>query len=204
MQKRLRQTQFYATKPKIIILSYRSEDKSSADAGDGLAMPKRMGAEMRELVMVEDRSQLQLERNVWSSTGFKHVIKVGQKFQARLQVPGDGRGGSKKRRQHALPGLFDTAEDAAVMLAVTKRGFSSEGDGKVHSPLKQNKAHKSRAKPAKLSVPAQLAFEPVQSPVATAMAVPVPFWVQNAPVVAVTALPMQPLCSAPLLSEWCR
>ena len=169
-----------------------------------MAMPKRMGAEMRELVMVEDRSQLQLERNVWSSTGFKHVIKVGQKFQARLQVPGDGRGGSKKRRQHALPGLFDTAEDAAVMLAVTKRGFSSEGDGKVHSPLKQNKAHKSRAKPAKLSVPAQLAFEPVQSPVATAMAVPVPFWVQNAPVVAVTALPMQPLCSAPLLSEWCR
>ena len=112
-----------------------------------MAMPKRMGAEMRELVMVEDRSQLQLERNVWSSTGFKHVIKVGQKFQARLQVPGDGRGGSKKRRQHALPGLFDTAEDAAVMLAVTKRGFSSEGDGKVHSPLKQNKAHKSRTKP---------------------------------------------------------
>ena len=85
---------------------------------------------------------------MWSSTGFKHVIKVGQKFQARLQVPGDGRGGSKKRRQHALPGLFDNAEDAAVMLAVTKRGFSSEGDGKVHSPLKQNKAHKSRAKPA--------------------------------------------------------
>ena len=32
-------------------------------------MPKRMGAEMRELVMVEDRSQLQLERNVWSSYG---------------------------------------------------------------------------------------------------------------------------------------
>jgi hypothetical protein len=64
---------------------------------------------------------------------------------------------------HCLAGLFDNAEDAAVMLAVIKRGFSSEGDGKVHSPLKQNKAHKSRAKPAKPSVPAQLAFEPVQS-----------------------------------------
>ena len=38
--------------------------KSSANAGDGLAMPKRMGAEMHELIMVEDRSQLQLERNV--------------------------------------------------------------------------------------------------------------------------------------------
>ena len=56
-------------------------------------MPKRMGAEMADArahmqlinIMVEDRrrSQLQLERNVWSSTGFKHVIKVGQKFQAR-------------------------------------------------------------------------------------------------------------------------
>jgi hypothetical protein len=40
-----------------------------------VAMLKRMGAEMRELIMVEDRSQLQLERNVWSSTGFKHDIK---------------------------------------------------------------------------------------------------------------------------------
>ena len=90
------------------------------------------------------------------------------------------------------------------MLAMIKRSFSNVGDGKVHSPPKQNKAHKSRAKPAKPCVPAQLAFEPVQSPVATptAMAVPVPFWVQHALVVAVTALPMQPLCSAPLLSEW--
>jgi hypothetical protein len=149
---------------------------------------------MRELIMVEDRSQLQLERNVWSSTGFKHVIKVGQKFQARLQVPGDGRGGLKKRRQHALPGLFDNAEDAAVMLAMIKRSFtfSSEGDGNGCTPHRSRTRRTKAAlsKPAKPCVPAQLAFGPVQSPVATTMAVPVPFWVQNAPVVAVTALPM--------------
>ena len=63
------------------------------------------------------------------------------------------------------------------MLAVIKRGFRTatrvEGDGKTHSPPKQNKAHESRAKPAKPSVPAPLAFAPVQSPVATAIAVPV-------------------------------
>ena len=38
------------------------------------------------------------------------------------------------------------------MLALIKRGFRGDGDGKMHSPPKQNKAHKSRAKPR---VPAQ-------------------------------------------------
>ena len=97
-------------------------------------MPKRTSATVREAIMTEDRSKLDLKRSVWNDTGFVNVIKVGNKFQARLQVPGDGRGGTKKRRQHALPGLFDTAEDAAVMLAVIKRGFENDGDGKMHSP----------------------------------------------------------------------
>ena len=51
-------------------------------------MPKRLGAEMRELIMAEDRSQLQLERSVWNNTGFVNVIQVGNKYQACLQVPG--------------------------------------------------------------------------------------------------------------------
>ena len=62
-----------------------------------------------------------LKRNPYSDTGFVGVIKIKGKFQARLQVPGDGRGGSKKRKQHSLPGLFDTVEDAAVHLAAYKR-----------------------------------------------------------------------------------
>ena len=176
-----------------------------------MAMPKRMGAEMRELVMVEDRSQLQLERSVWNNTGFVNVIQVGNKYQARLQVPGDGRGGAKKRRQHSLPGLFDTAEDAAVMLAVIKRGFRNEAEGEIHSPPKQNKQHKprSRSNPKK-PLPAVQRLQPtlelvpqqeaqMQTPMATTMAVPVPFFVHHAPVVAATPLPMQPLCYAPLL-----
>ena len=159
-------------------------------------MPKRLGATMREAIAAEDRSQLVLERSPWSSTGFINVIKVNGKYQARLQVPGDGRGGSKKRKQHPPPGLFDTAEDAAVMLAVIKRGFRGEGDGEVHSPPKQNKAHKSRAKPR---VPAQPVLEPVQTPVTTAMAIPIAAMVPWAPIAAGTPLPMQPMCFSPLL-----
>ena len=165
-------------------------------------MPKRTSATVREAIMTEDRSKLDLKRSVWNDTGFVNVIKVGDKYQARLQVPGDGRGGTKKRRQHALPGLFDTAEDAAVMLAVIKRGFENDGDGKMHSPPKQNKQHKCRAKPRVPAQPLpmpQPAVGEVQTPVATAAGVPVPFLVHNAPLVAATPLPMQPLCYAPML-----
>ena len=133
-----------------------------------------------------------------SCTGFKNVIKVGNKFQARLQVPGDGRGGSKKRKQHSLPGLFETAEDAAVLLAVIKRGFKGDGDGKMHSPPKQNKAHKSRAKPRVPPPEQQPCTEPVQTPMATAIAVPMDAMLPYAPIVAATPLPMQPLCFPPL------
>ena len=132
-----------------------------------------MGADMREAIQGEDRSQLDLERTPWSKTGFIGVIKVGNKFQARLQVPGDGRGGSKKRKQHSLPGLFDTAEDAAVLRAVIKRGFKEKGDGAMHSPPKQNKAHKSRAKPGVPAQPDQPVLEPIQTNVATTMALSV-------------------------------
>ena len=31
-----------------------------------------------------------------------------------------------KRKQHALPGLFDTAEEAAVMLAVVKKQMKAD------------------------------------------------------------------------------
>jgi hypothetical protein len=163
-------------------------------------MPKRMGADMLEAIKNEDRSQLELERTPWSCTGFRNVIKVGNKFQARLQVPGDGRGGTKKRKQHSLPGLFDTAEDAAVMLAVIKRGFRGVGDGKMHSPPKQNKQHKTRRSQPQPAVQPLQPVAPAQTPMATAIAVPVPFFVANAPLVAVTPVPMQPLpCYAPSL-----
>mgnify|MGYP007078094756 CR=1 FL=1 len=124
------------------------------------------------------------------------VSKVGNEYQARLQVPGDGRGGLKKRRQVPLPGPWDTAEDAAVMRAVIIRGFKESGDGKIHSPPKQNTQHKPCVEPSSKPQPA---LEPVQMPVATAMAVPLAAMMYDAPIVPATPLPMQPLSFTPLV-----
>ena len=76
-------------------------------------MPSGKAAAIREAVAKENRADLQLERTPWGKTGFVNVVEVKGKYQARLQVPGDGRGGSVKRKQHPLPGLFDTAEEQA-------------------------------------------------------------------------------------------
>ena len=84
-------------------------------------MPSGMAAVMREALDTENKEDLELEKSPWSKAGFKNVILIKVKYQTRLQVPGDGRGGITKRKQHALPGLFDTAEDAAAMLAFVKR-----------------------------------------------------------------------------------
>ena len=160
-------------------------------------MPRLADAELRAMIAAEDRSQLQLERSPWNKTGFVGVIEVGNKYYARLQVPGDGRGGVKKRRQVSLPGPWDTPEDAAVLRAMMIRGFKESGDGNIHSPPKQNKAHKSRAdKRAKPSVPAQCT-QPVFQP--TAMAVPILGMLPQLPIVPATPLPMQPLSFAPLM-----
>ena len=62
---------------------------------------------------------------------YVNVIEVKGKFQARLQVPGDGRGGSSKRKQYPLPGLFDTPKEAAVLLAIIKRNMKEQNGGKL-------------------------------------------------------------------------
>ena len=121
-------------------------------------MPRLADAELRAMIAAEDRSQLQLEQSPWNRTGFVGVIQVGGKYYSRLQVAGDGRGGVKKRRQVSLPGPWDTAEDAAVVRAVMIRGFKESGDGKIHSPPKQNKPHKPRAVKRSEPAAAQPAF----------------------------------------------
>ena len=111
-------------------------------------MPNGMAAETREYVAglsAAERAELVLAKNPYSNTGFTGVIKIKNKFQARLQVPGDGRGGSKKRKQCSLPGLFDTAEEAAVLLAAYKKALKDAGEG-VSSPVKQDTEHKPRTK----------------------------------------------------------
>ena len=77
-----------------------------------------MAAELRAALQTFDRDGLVLERSPPSKTGFVNAIEVKGKYQARLQVGSDGRGGgAKKRKQQALPGFWDTAEDAALYLA---------------------------------------------------------------------------------------
>ena len=158
-------------------------------------MPSGLAAQYREAVAEADRSQLVLEKNVWSSTGFTGVTKVKGKYQARVQVPGDGRGGSKKRRQHSLPGLFATAEDAAVSLALFKQNMLRDAEGRLRTPPKQNQRRKERSRQPKKPEPAPVPLLQPPMSMPTAMAVCVPFLVQHAPIVAATPLPMQPFPS---------
>ena len=157
-------------------------------------MPSGMAAAVREAVGKENKEGLQLERSPWSKTGFKNVIEIKGKYQARLQVPGDGRGGTNKRKQHALPGLFDTAEDAAAALAMAKRDMLAAYDGKVIAPPKQNKPHKPRNKLARPTMASPVPLQQPQLLLAATVAVPLPFPIPNVPFAAALPLPMQPLC----------
>jgi len=158
-------------------------------------MPSGMGAAVREAVPgKENKEDLQLEPSPWSKTGFKNVIEVNGKYQARLQVPGDGRGGTKKRKQHALPGLYNKAEDAAVALALAKKEMKESNDGRLVAPPKKNKQHKPRSKPVRPAVASPVPLQQPQLLLPATVAVPVPFPMLNVPFAAALPLPMQPLC----------
>ena len=163
-------------------------------------MPRGKAAAMREAVAKENVAVLELKHDPCSTTGFVAVQenKYG-KFRARLQVPGDGRGGQKKRKQCAVPGLFNTAEEAAVALAIFKRDMKARNDGKVVDPPKQYKPRKSSGKQP--PQPAPLPQLPVMAhmPMATAMAIPIPYPMLHAPLVTASPLPMLPLGVAPPL-----
>ena len=156
-------------------------------------MPKGMAAAVREAVAKENRAELELERTPWGKTGYVNVVEVKGKYQARLQVPGDGRGGSVKRKQHALPGLFDTAEEAAVMLAVVKKRMKADNDGKLIAPPKQDKPHKQRSLQLEAPPPAAPTPEPqsmpAQRPLAVAYAVPTPLRMLHVPCVVGSPVP---------------
>ena len=86
-------------------------------------MPSGKAAGVRQLFAATDCSNLVPQESVSSQTGYKNVIEVKGKYQARLQVKGDGRGGERKRKQHSLPGLFHTALEAALYLAFVNVDF---------------------------------------------------------------------------------
>ena len=161
-------------------------------------MPSGMAAEMRAALPRLDRTGLVLERSDRSKTGYVNVIAVKGKFQARLQVPGDGRGGSKKRKQVPLPGIFDTAEDAAFYLASFKKGMSESGLSAAEAADNiepQDKQHKPR-KPQQPPEPPTLPMFALEPPV-TVVGMPIPFTMHHMPFVAASPLPMQPLRYAP-------
>ena len=162
-------------------------------------MPSGMAAEMRAALPTLDRTGLVLERSAKSKTGFTNVIEVGGLFQARLQVPGDGRGGSKKRKQVPLPGLFKEAEDAAVYLASWKKGMREAGFSAAEAADEikpQDKKHKPR-KPQQPDEPPTLPMYAMEAPPVTVVGMPIPFAMHHAPFVAASPLPMQPLRYAP-------
>ena len=150
-------------------------------------MPSGIAAAVRQQVAEADKAGLVLEESPWSRTGYTNVIEVRGKYQARLQVKGDGQ---RKRYQHPLPGLFDTALEAAQYLAIVKRDF---GPGGVQPPPKQIEQRKPRRKPpaqpeTRPAATLQPAM-PLQMPLATAMATPIPFAMMHAPLVAASPLP---------------
>ena len=70
-------------------------------------MPGRLADlhdDIRRMVAELDKRRFRLKKNPTSATGFVNVIKVKGKYQARLQVPGEGRGGQIKRVQAVFAG----------------------------------------------------------------------------------------------------
>ena len=113
-----------------------------------------MAAEMRALVETENITDEELQLAPLSKTGYVGVIEVGLKYQARIQVPGDGRGGIAKRRQYSVPGLFDTAIEAAIIRASIMKGMKESNGGRLVVPPKQDKQHKPRTVKTQPAVPA--------------------------------------------------
>lgn len=155
-------------------------------------MPSGMAAFMVEKFKELDMAGLVPKESPYSKTGYSNVIEVKGKFQARVQVKGDG---TRKRRQYSLPGLFDTAEEAARYLALVTKERAEKNE--IGIPLTQNKQHKPRSKPPLQppQPPPQLPM--LQLPMARAMATPIAFPMPYAPMVAASPLAMQPLCQAP-------
>ena len=158
----------------------------------GCAMPSGQAAAIRRQFAQfdeADKADVELARNPYSNTGYTNVIKVKNKYQARLQVAGDGKGGTRKRKQYSLPGLFDTPKEAAEYLAMAKAYGLYDICDEEGIPKKQNKQHKSRGTPPQPAATPP----PMQMPMATTMAMPIASPLLHAPFVAATPLSLSPL-----------
>ena len=111
-------------------------------------MPSGLAESARRALEEADKTGLVLQRSARSQTGFTNVIPVKGKFQARLQVAGDGRGGVRKRKQHSLPGLFSTALEAAQFLALFKKEYEERGHSGSDAPPQAEQAAQAAHKAA--------------------------------------------------------
>jgi hypothetical protein len=157
-------------------------------------MPRGLAAGVREACAVTDMSDCVPQESAKSKTGYANIIEVKGKFQARLQVKGDGRGGTRKRKQYALPGLFDTALEAAIFLAYVKEHLSTfcDEDGIPFKQLAERKERCGKAAPVQPVEAAQSTAVP-----AYAMATPIPCGMLPLPITAASPLPMAPLGYSP-------
>ena len=155
-------------------------------------MPSGKAAGVRQLFATTDCSNLVPQESVRSQTGYTNVIEVGGKYQARLQVKGEGRGGERKRKQHSLPGLFDTALEAALYLAFVKQEIMDSVCDDDGVPLKQNILVKKRGEKPRAPECEPEPLPPMR-PHVFALATPITCGVLPLPIVAVSPSPMPPL-----------
>ena len=146
----------------------------------------------------EDTSTLVPQESRSSKTGYANVIEVkGGKFQARWQLPGEGRGGTRKRKQHSLPGLFDTALEAALYLAyVKKHGVEAFLNDDGSWCKSERKARIGKTRIPMVPEPAVQAVPPPQVP-AFGMATTIAGSILPLPIVAASPVPMQSLGYTP-------
>ena len=153
-------------------------------------MPRLKAAELLVAARAENFAEHELERTAFNLTGFVGVGMNKGKYQARVNVPGDGRGGKRKRAQKPLPGLYETPRDAALVRAHFVKVLKESNGGKMCAPPTSHKPHKPRPKkqPAQPAAP-----QPLQSPMPTAMGMPLAMPMWHLPFAAVSPLPMQQL-----------
>ena len=91
-----------------------------------LTMAEEQSASLRRTIAAYDSSEFVLE-TADNETGYKNVIKVKERYQARLYD-------KAKQTQRSLPGLFDTAEEAAKYRALVIRDDMTPPPTKPRAP----------------------------------------------------------------------
>ena len=96
---------------------------------------------VRELIAGRDCDDLDLEVNPGTKIGYKNVIKVKGKYQARIYD-------EKEKRQRSLPGTFNTPEEAAKYRAVFKKNNFVLAPAKPRQPRGSGAVLKARCQPS--------------------------------------------------------